>query len=899
MIQPVEPESKDQLESEYDLRTRAAIRVAALWQKGLGASEAFLDQVEHGNAYEQLLLSGPLMDEAEDLTGERLKEISNQVLVDDQMPAQEIVLDTEGSVPTLCLREERLAAETWTKEDPDATGKESDDGPGTEEPSSTTDETTILPSQSSDQEPVLDTDETDALFSDKDVQELKLAVLTGVDPEKKIEALRKLTLAPIDEQTQGLVFLNALTDDAPEVREQAAQSLEKLGLTEPLSDAIQTFLSGDREQKRYACEKIRSLLDEASNLEKAITIALFTSELQSETDPEVLEMIIETLTVHSTFIAENAGDHLAELTRHTIESLVSHFQDINEPVRGLYQELGSAMPDRVYDILWEEASSIEERELRAYLLILLGELPLDEERTTKISHEMVRTIRGWSDTEIECRRLGNALTQQGEPAIQEIIDQLSSAETQQQVYLLRLLDELLIDHEPSPELRNALESFLIDVTEIEDRRIREPLMDLHLLYHVSLTEDTKRSLARLLMEPLQRFKNDRIGKMTPVILEKMGSDIFSVLLEYLQDGTYPIQREVALEVLGNKFPEVNVDVLDEGDRSRLQEQLREFDEHLEERINDTSDEVQSNIIVNQAKALASPISDRERALEKMEDLRERIEYQHTPHAALKGLGWLASSPLVEPETAMETGVSFLEYLDSELPEDISEEVETENGRTLLVDRKTEIYTRLIPSVIDGLTRICQRETLTDSFRERICNRLLEKWYELVDFETVWAPGSVTQLAEDLGKICMSPHIDIGIKEDLLKGLSRRVNNLTVIDIIGDVLSSDLESERIRELCRKITEALLEMLEMPDYQDPEDRRIILDNLGQICSRRNLAGDRRENKHLRIKVIDALFDGLYDQIDGVHQTLEDLADHDRVPKKYQEKIKKQLAKYRETN
>lgn len=899
MIQPVEPESKDQLESEYDLRQRAAIRVAALWQKGIGVSEAVLNQTEEGNPYEQLLLSSALLEEAENLTNEQLRTLINSVLGEDHMPAQEVVLDRQGSVPTICLREERLAAEAWSEDSEASSGQEPADGSDSQPNPSASDETTLVPSTPSDQNPILNTDETDALFSEEDVQELKLSVLTGVNPEQKIEALRKLTLAPIDEQTQGIVFLNALTDDASEVREQAARSLEELGLSKSISDAIQTFLSGDREQKKYACEKIRSLLSEASTLEKAITVALFTSELKSETDPEVLHMIIDTLTVQSTFIAENAGDHLADLTRNTIESLVSHFQEINEPVRALYQELGSSMPDRVYEILWEEARSIEERELRAYLLILLGELPLNEKRTTNVSHEMVRTIRGWSDTEIECRRLGNALTQQGEPAVREIIDQLPSAETQQKVYLLRLLDELLIDNDPSPELRETLEAFLIEVTEIEDRRIREPLMDLQLLYHVSLTDETKRSLTRLLIDPLQRFKNDRIGKMTPVVLEKMGPEIFSVLLEYLKDGTYPIQREVALEVLGNGFPDVNSQNLTDDEQSQLQDQLQTFDHHLEEQIDETSDEVQSKMIVNQAKALASSISDRERALEKMEDLRSRIEHQHTPHAALKGLGWLASSPLVEPDTAMETGVSFLEYLDSDLPEKISEEVETEDGRTLLVDRKTEIYTRLIPSVIDGLTRICCRENLTDSFRERICNRLLEKWYELVDFNTVWAPGSVTQLAKDLGDICQCPHIDIDLKEDLLKGLSRRVNNLTVIDIIGDVLSSDLESERIRELCRKITEALLEMLEMPDYQDPEDRRIILDNLGQICSRRNLAGDRRENKHLRIKVIDALFDGLYDQIDGVHQTLSDLSEHARVPKKYQEKIKKQLAKYRETN
>ncbi len=899
MIEPVRPDSKEEIQSTYDLRPRMAIRVAALWQKGIGVSEGLLDRVEKGNAFEQVLISGPLLQQAEELRPEVLNQIVDRVLSDDQQPEQDLILDQEAEVPTICLREEQLASETWTEDDTESEGEPIDGGSSPDDETASAEPTDLLPSESDRQQPIFDEQDTTELFSEKDVQQLKLSVLTGVNPEEKIEALRKLAIAPLDEDTQGMIFLSALTDDDRSVREHAAGFLEELGFSDELSDAIQTFLSGDVEQKQYAGEKIRSLLNDADNLEKGMTVALMSSELENETDTETLRVIIEILTSLASFIAENAGDYLADLTRNTIESLVSNFQKIHDPVRKLYRGLGSAMPERVFEILQREVQSIEKRELRAYLLLLLGELPTDREQTEEICREMVETICEWSDTEIECRRLGNALIQQGEPGVYEIIEQFHTTGVQQQVFLLRLMDELLIDLKPDPSLQKTLESFLIDITEIEDRRIREPLLDLHLLYHVSLSTDTKQTLARLLMEPLQRFKNDRIGDMTPVVLEKMGTDIFPVLLEYLTDGTYPIQREVALEVLGQGFSNLQPNQLSETEEEAVTSQLRTFDQHLEDRIRDASNDVQDRIVINQARALSSPISSQTRALEKMEDLRKRIEHQKTPHAALTGLGWLASSPLIKPQRAMKTGISFLEYLDSDLPEDISEEVETENGRTLLVDRKTEIYTRLIPSVVQGLTRICRRDELKDSFRERICQRLLEKWYELVEFETVWAPGSVTQLAEHLGDICQSPHIRMGLKEDLLKGLSRRVNNLTVIEILGDVLESGIESQRIRKLCRKITEALLEMLEMPDYQDPEDRRIILGNLGKICSRKNIAGERKRNKHLRIKVIDALFDGLYDQIDGVQQTLERLAEHDRVPKKYQEKITKQLEKYRETD
>jgi len=895
MVRPVEPSGKQELQDRFVLSSRAAIRIGALWKKGLGVSEGFLEAADPDSPHERFLLAPALLEAGGDLDPDTLNRLLDTELDADRIPPEPLALDTDGDHPVLCLEEEKLAESAWDSGPSDARETEDDESADGPTQASTSGNGSMLSDAPSGPSSPLDREESETHFTEKKIGDLKMTVLTGVDPDQKIEALRQIAFAPVDEQIKGTMFLNALTDENADVREEAARGLEQMGLSEDLGETLQTFLSGNHEQTRYAGEKVKNMFDGCEAFEKAVVVALLESELDSADRVETYEVILEILHEGSDFIAENAGDHLKTLTRNVLEVLVSNFESVHRPVRTLYREIGTAVPERVHEILWEETQRVDRRELKAYLLILLAELPAEPERKRKMADEMVETIRTWSDTEIECRRLGNALVQLGPAGVRAVIDAFDRTGKQQRVYMLRLLDETLLDLEPDDELREELEAFLIDVTEIQDRNVREPLLDLHLLHHVSLSRETRRELARLLLESLKRFEGQRIERMTPIVLEKMDRHVIPVLMDYLRDGTYDIQREVALDVLGNVIPDVDPEEPDEEERGAIREQIDALDAHLADRMDEEDRDLRTKMIVTRSRVLAAPVSDPERARRHMDQLRDQVDEREDLYASLRALGWIAASPLIEEDRAMEVGLLLLNYLQQDLPDQISQDTEQETGRTLLVERESEAYTELIPTVIDGLTRICRRDALKESFRERIADELLDKWNDLVNFDLIWGPGTVTQLARHFGDLCTSPNVPIDLKERFLKALSRRVDNLTVAGILGDVLGSGLESRNIREQCQKITKAMLEMLEKPDYQDPEDRRMILDSLGSICARRNLAGDRTENKHLRKKVIDVLVDGLYDQIDGVLATLENLSQREQMPKKYREKIRKQIARY----
>ncbi len=884
MTEPVRPTSKSELKERFSLSSRLAVRVGALWQKGVGISEATLELAGENDRMEEFLLTDALLEHGENLKEDHLEEVLKDM--GGEGPEEPVAVDPDGQRPVICLEEEQLAEEVWT-------GEEKPEGKGEE----TRETETPLPAMDSDQSDagtLLDDTESEPLFDDEEVNQIKLKILTGVNPEEKMESIRKLSYASVDDRKKGMILLQALSDESSSVREEAARGLAELGLSEELSDTIQSFLSEDLEQKKFAAEKLRNMAEDCTEFEKATIVAFLVSDLNTEERTEARKVIIQTLLPYSSFIAENARDHLPKLTRNLLDVLVSDFEEVQRPIKQLYDRLGEHVPEVVSEIIWEETKNVEGRILKAYLLMLLAEIPIQDDRSREVNREMVEIIAGWNDTEIECRRLGNTLIQQGEHGVRAIIDHFDEADEQQQAFLLRLLDEMLLEVTPDEALLEEITSFLVEVSRRDTRKLREALLDLRLLYLPLIPPETREKIAGLLMDSLHRYENERIGNMIPIVLENMGTPIIDVLLNYLMDPTYEVQFNTALDVLSAIFYDVDEDELDDEQLEEVHEHLSNFNQFLDRRLEDDEADVRS-IIPAQARALSGDLADRDQVREKLNNLQDRVDERDRAYPSLEGLGWLASSENVSEERAMDIGISFLGYLESDLPEEISSEMEDENGRKLMVDQETRAYTELIPTVVDGLKRICCRETLPDSFREKIISSLMDTWHELVDFNLVWGPASVTRLAQNLGEICRSPYTRTERKEEILEGLARKIDNLSLVETVGDILGEGMESSGIRQTCEKITKALLEMLEMPDYQDPEDRRILLENLGKICSRRNIAGGRKTNKHLRKKIIDALVDGMYDNIDGTKTSLEELAENEKVPKKYRSLIRQKLDRF----
>lgn len=894
MVKPVFPQSKEKLKEEYDLSSRGAVRIAALWTKGIGCSEGLLEEFEDAEPLTEFLFSDPLMDLEETLTEQELEKLlATRSRWKNELTMMNVGTHEDRNV--LCLEEEKLADNVFEEpeERPDHSDRTEQEQALDKAPMSL-----VMGDEEEEEEttaPLMEEVEKGNLVDQDELKELQMTILTGVDPDEKVEALRQISISSLPDRKKSAFLLKALSDESLRVRTEAVRVMDALGVSPELRGALETFLEGDSSQKSYALDKIQSLKESIEPFEQGMVLALLLTELDEETNPEVMSEILGTFHRYADIVAERQDSFLTRLTRTILQTLVSHFDDVAPDVKLFYQRLGTLIPEQVSSLLWNEVEKVEKRTLNAYLLILLGNLELSRKRREDVSTEMVQLLGTWSDTDVACRRLGNNFIQQGETALTVSIDSFFDINPEQREFLLRLMSEIMLESTLSESTRSSFGNFLVQLSEIDERNIRETLLEQKFLFQDWISPEQKRKIVENLLDTMSRFRGERIEDLTELALKQLGRDIAPSLIDYVLKPNYEFQQRIGIKVLGDLFYDAGEEEIPENQKSELRSTFREFITFLED--GDLEENVKELRTETLCRSLSGPFAKEEQVRSKMNEMRERVEENEDSFESLQGLAWLVSSRKLDAESAENVGKQFLGYLYSELPGAISREKEAEKqpGRQLLVGRKTEAYTTIIPTVIDGLTRIGLRRKLEDSFRKRICDALLEKWDEVINFETVWGPASVTKLAENLGKIAQSPYVKTDQKEEIIRALTRKIKNLTIVNILGDVLGAGFESSGIRRICTKVTRALLEMREKDDYQDSEDQRQILKALGKICSRRNISGNRKKNRRLRNQLIDALFQGLQEHVDGMIPLLKDLRDEERLPEKYRKKINEKLERF----
>jgi hypothetical protein len=141
----------------------------------------------------------------------------------------------------------------------------------------------------------LGADEVRRVFPAEEIARLKLVLLTAVDPSAKVEALRRLALAPVANEEKGILALRAIADPAPDVRREAAQVLERMGLDPELADALRSASTGTARQKEIALRRIAQLGRAAGATEQSVAMAALVSALEFEKEPDVLKEILAAL----------------------------------------------------------------------------------------------------------------------------------------------------------------------------------------------------------------------------------------------------------------------------------------------------------------------------------------------------------------------------------------------------------------------------------------------------------------------------------------------------------------------------------------------------------------------------------------------------------------------------
>lgn len=855
MVEPLRLDKKE-LREQYRVSERLAVRVGALLSRKLALTGALLEMASPGSPAEALLLSTALLEKAAKLTKKDVAAVLKRVKGAGEVPS--LTVHAEEGLRVLCLEEELEADKGFSRSSGGALA---------------------LPQSKA----LLRPDESKSLFSPEEIARLKFVLLTSADPKAKIEALRSALVSPLPPEEKGVLCLMALSDATPEVRRETAKALKHLGLDPDLTDSIRGLADADPKARSAALGALKRIGPKASPAERGVILRLLFSVLENEKDPAAASLGVDVLAEMAPALAGSA-DALPDLVRLVIGLLASQFESLAPATRRLCRELGKAAIGPLSRVLWSQAEKADDRRIRAYLLLLLSDLPLPEADKARLAAEVAKTVADWSDSDPDCRRLVAALDDLGRHGVDALIAAWPAVKEEQQAFVLRIIDSQLARIEAPQDLGGRLAPFLLGIFLQARRSLRLAAMETRLAYHPCLSTDVKRKIAHELLRSAHDYRLDRVYDLTETVLHRMGLCSAEALLRAVDESPYQEVRLLALKVLSRQVGAAS----DPADAKEV-ERICAWAERLMVEFPAQGDAARAVGTLAQGPLAPAGFVERVAA-----ELRLRLGKSANTLDYVQALAALAGGPAVPTRVRMDLAMLFLELLEQEVSGDLAEETQTKEGTLLEVKRPAQLYTDFLPAVVEGLERVATAPGISESLLERVTTRMIAKWGDVSEYKVIWGPNAVMRLAEALGAIGSAAGTPLYLKLAVLGALRPRISNLTIAQILGRILTGPEEAEPFLRVCDDAMEELCRMAVHQDFREREDRLAILSTLGRLARRAKLSTNAKRTETLRRRAVDLLFDGLRDRMPGAREALGLIAEAEAVPKAQRAQVSQRLAR-----
>jgi hypothetical protein len=853
-----------------------AVRVGALMALKVFFTPAALELCRPGGPAEKIFLSPEFLNKARTLSQTSIAELTGQGAGDRaKLDAALTVLETEDG-RIIALEEEAFAADAWHKV------KEREARKTVLSPS--------LPARIQEQAALPDViAEKEALniFTADEVARLKLAVLTSVDPSQRIEALRRLVYAPQPPDEKAAIFMKALSDDNSEVRKEAVLALGSLGLNKELCDAMRLLSTENEKQREVGLQKLVRLSSTASPLERAIVLAVVLASVRTEKSGHLLEKLVQSIGSFASVFSESP-EFLSSLTRLLIDLLVTNFDAISPSIRLLYAQLGHTLSDKLGVLLLTEIGRVEDKRLRAFLLVLASSLPkLDGEVRKKVMCEMAANLADWSEANLECRRLATALKGFGQSAVATIMDTFPNVHESQMPLFIRLLDSICMDEKMEPDALSQVGAFLVEALKTARKPTRLAIMESRVYANTGLPSEQRAAIAWDFIRNAHDYRLEQIVEMTKIALVRIGPPAVEPLFKALRETPYDLEKEIAMSSLAD------IIVAARDTSPKFVDTVEKVVKFCVGLVEDATESTKTLLPyvgrICAGSAVQTPI-----LVQALKTFRSSFKRDAANLEILVTLSELAAAPSLPASQLMELGMFFVELFKAKLPAIFSRETQTPDGTLLEIGGGTEAYSTFVPTLIRGLRNASLAPACTDIFREKLVTELLAKWEDVTEYRVVLGPRNTIVLAEALGAVACSPHCVSHLRIAIAKALRKRIVHMPIIEILGKVFGQPDESRGLTDLCAEVSKELVEMLSLQDYQEVEDRETLLRALARVAKRATISLERKENEGRRRHIVDLLFQGLEDNIFVAKDLLRELESCENLPKSLRKNIKERLAR-----
>ena len=815
--------SKEQLVNRFGVSRRVAVRVAALLARGVAVSAAFLESVRADHEAETLLLCPELLGQAAALIPEGFSVLAARHCAGATAPV--MAVNDDGS-RVIALRDELKA------EQPRAMVK-------------TTDARPVLLSPISTALQVISEDEARTMFTPQEIGRLKMTILTSADPARKIEAIRRLALSPLDPNQKGTVLIHALGDHTHSVRVEAAEALTAFGLNPVIAQSARSLGEGNVKQRNYAAERMGVLAEQVTESEISVILALLAGAMSSEESNEVKARLIRSFKGACALVAMNRA-YTAALLRLLIRELEGAAEALYRPVREILGEVGRHNPATMTDLVLIELSTIKARPLRRLLFGVLGMFDVPEDRRAELAGLAVDDLKGSAAPEEDCQGIGSMLRDWGPVGIRAILASLPKSEDAQKIYMVRLLDEMA--HRSGGQAADEIGTAFLNLLRVSSKHVRTPVIESRAITHPSLPEPLKLKIAEELTANLTQFANPRMTSVIEAAVVRLGASALPVLKALLVGDEHEARQKsichVAAEIVaGGPEPE----------RAALADDLLETCmQHWQ------ASENKKGYFAETIGRIALCSSATPDALKQIAgDLGTVVFNTPDPFGVLLALGHLSASPRLGAEARFHIADIFFDLLNATLPE-LTDKVLTsaEDDDVHHFGREVTAYTEMIPACLEGLEKL-YFGTPVKSLRARVADFLIEKWNNASKWTTIWGPESISLMLKILGRIARDTSTDAQCRARIVEALAERLDFLPVVEELGGIFASRDASPRLGAAACKIGFKLVRSLH---GKRDRDQAPIIKTLGMIAARTNLGKDPDAARKLREVVLHVLYEAV---------------------------------------
>ncbi len=851
--------NKNELMDRFALGLRLSMRVKALLTKNIDITETVLSAAAEEKALEKTLLDAYLLS-TPDLEEEKIQSIAKHHGYNEYDLLQ--ISESPDGWLTLAFQDDIMA----------------EDGTEGNENISENEALTYLNNQ-------ITRPETEEVFSAKDIAALKMEVIASQDPQKRIEAIRKLIYAPSHDSDKPAIFINALTDRSAgkDIRREAVEALEKIGLEEKLCTPLQNLFAGDEKTAIDAVQRIANLVESLDEAQKSVVLAVLLKLLEQNPPTALAAKSMDIISSQAGVMSENKKK-LIHFLRLSLSQLEHSFRKTHKTVSRAFSNFHDADPETVMPFLWNELEQSSAPDVKGFLIRQISvrcERP--QEKLLELAGYALRGFQQASIKEDQRSYLKSCLITIGKPSIQAINAKLAETSGSKRSELVGLLDFVCKECDLTEETIITVVKTLLNLLKVAERSTRRRILETSVFAHPLIPDALRQEIATELLSHFSEFKLANTQDDICHSLQKLGPAAIPAILDYLKHNSREREADAVFTTLGRIAEEAGEELTPENARNAIGFCMGLFVR---------KDLKQGSFCIAMAWLCGYTPPGRGFVDKVISELEKRLWKSPFTFEIIEALGILAGSPNITTEHQVDIFDKFSYIITLKTDASLGVEKEGENGPVFEFGKGIDFETTVIPTVIKGFHRIGVGENTPWELRTKVVKRLLVLWEGVSHMRIVWSPSAVETLVNAIGDVASSPYIESDMRARLGGALLKCLNKTNVIRNLGIICSVHDKNDKMRSLSLDATELLLQEWENAYEEDMERRSAILRSLGAIAANNAFSRNDKEVNFMREKIVKSLFQGLRTGILHVQEPLQTLSECEGLSKKQRAEIKTRL-------